>query len=134
MNPPKRLVPALAFLLVACSENAFEPPQEPMIESKAAAALAVAVDDAIERLLPSLNESDRLPALTLSLSEINTALSARHPVQLSNSAEALRSAFDAYVATQDEVEDNPDLAAVRVLLDDLQLMSLSPPLEPSRKR
>ncbi len=134
MNPPKRLLPVLALFLVACGDSAFAPPEEPMIESSAAASLTLAVEDAIERLIPGLTESDQLPALSVSLTQISSALTTRLPAQLSVSAEVLRNAFDAYAATQPDVDDNPDLAAVRVLLEDLQLMSQSPPLQSTRKR
>ena len=142
MTPPKPLygstIVSISMLLVACGDVPTGPPEAVppavQLEAETAANLTFAVDDALDRLLPELPASERLPGLQVALTGVNVALTSRQPLRLAASSISLRQALDAYAATQEDSELNPDLAAVRLLLDEVQLTAVTPPVQSSQSR
>jgi hypothetical protein len=141
---PQRLPVALALvtMLAACGRDAAEPPDSMQLESgasitqgnlaiQAAAAntMGIGVSDVLERVLPALDDAEALSAVIDALSDVSEALLTRSPVQLSVATEAFHRSFDSYVLNREDGAVHPDVAVVRLLLEDVSKFALNPPLD-----
>jgi hypothetical protein len=105
-----------------------------LLELNAAATLSVAAQDVIDRVLGGLDESTERNGIDAAVRSLSAALVSRVPGELTTSAESFRVSFDRYAATQPEGSFNPDLEAVRLLLDETQQMASKMILVPKTTR
>jgi hypothetical protein len=148
MNAPQaqRLPVALALvaMLAACGKDAAEPPDNSIvqleagasitqgnlsIQAEAANTLGIAVSDVLERVVPALDNSEQLSAVIDALGNVREALLTRSPVHLSVATEAFRRSFDNYALDRLDGAIHPDIAVVRLLLEDVSKFALNPPLD-----
>ena len=129
MSPPRllRLAPVYAAVLVSAACTDMTGPtgavQPTLIEIGAATTLGVAVDDVLDRVLAGLDEGAERNGIDAAVREVSAALVSRAPGQLKNANDLFHESFDKYAALQPEGSINPDLEAVRLLLDETQVLT-----------
>ena len=129
---------ALGLGLSACSESATEPQIERQVDQQAAVMLlraatasdlSIASSDVLERIVPAISDSTALTALRNSLISLDDALTSRSLKDLTLSADRLKNAFELYTNVNEGFMYDPDLGAVRVLLDQLLYVTANPPID-----
>ncbi len=136
-HPARTLVVlALAVTLGACSEQTTDPtlvkPRQPpvvLLKAEVASRLLVGVTDLIERVIPSLDEPAQRSPLTDALSSLAAVLTTRELAELRPASERLSAAFEVYAAAKENSLIDPDLASVRLLVDQVLYISMNPPLD-----
>jgi len=131
-----RAAPVLLLSLgVAACEAAIEPNQieKPvyiqLLDAETAGVLMISATDVVERIVPSLEDGAKLAALRAALSGFNAALVTRKPDQFRSSVEQLRAAFDGYAGAREDAAIDPDIGAIRLLVEHAQYFSVSMPLD-----
>jgi hypothetical protein len=133
---------ALGLGLSACSESTTEPQIESQIDphvdqlsavellrATTATDLSIGASDVLQRILPAISDSTALTALRNSVISVDGALTSRSLKELTLSTDRLKSAFDHYTNINEGFMFDPDLGAVRVLLDQLLYVTANPPLD-----
>ena len=129
---------ALGLGLSACSESPTEPqidrqvdqqPAVTLLRATTAADLTIGMSDVLERILPAMSDSTALSALRNSVFSLDGALTSRSLKELTLSTDRLKNAFEHYTNVNEDFIYDPDLGAVRVLLDQLLYITANPPLD-----
>ena len=129
---------ALGLGLSACSESATGPQIDPQVDQQlavillgatTAADLSIGASDVLQRILPAISDSTALTSLRNSVISVDDALTSRSLKELTLSVDRLKNAFDHYTNVNDGFMYDPDLGAVRVLLDQLLYVTANPPLD-----
>jgi hypothetical protein len=129
---------ALGLGLSACSESATGPqidrqvdqqPEVMLLRATTAADLSIGASDVLQRLLPAISDSTAITALRNSVISLDGALTSRSLKELTLSTDRLKTAFDHYTNINEGIMNDPDLGAVRVLLDQLLYVTANPPVD-----
>jgi len=129
---------ALVLVLTACSESATGPQIDRQVDQQTAvvllrattaADLTIGASDVLDRILPAVSDSTSLSALRNSVISLDGPLTSRSLKELTASTERLKNAFDHFTNVNEGVIHDPDLGAVRVLLDQLLYITANPPLD-----
>ena len=129
---------ALGLGLSACNESATGPQIDPQVDQQAAimllrattaADLSIGANDVLQRILPAISDSTALSALRNSVISLDDALTSRSLKDLTLSADRLKNAFEHYTNVNEGFMYDPDLGAVRVLLDQLLYVTANPPID-----
>ena len=129
---------ALGLGLSACSESATEPQIDRQVDQQAAdlllaattaADLAIGASDVLDRIMPAMSDSTALTALRNSVMSLDGALTSRSLKELTLSTDRLKNAFEHYTNINEGFMNDPDLGAVRVLLDQLLYVTANPPID-----
>lgn len=129
---------ALGLGLSACSESPTEPQIERQVDQQTAVMLlraatatdlAIAASDVLERIVPAISDSTALTSLRNSLISLDDALASRSVKDLTLSTDRLKNAFEHYTNVNEGFMYDPDLGAVRVLLDQLLYITANPPID-----
>jgi hypothetical protein len=128
-----------AFVLVAssvtCDKESVSPSQSApvpgaaapqMIDEKVSVELGLAVDDALTRIVPTLGDAEAVKPLVATLAQVRAALAARELPAIKAAQTDLRASLDAFPAA-DHAEVIQDIAAIRLLVDQLDLVAATPP-------
>jgi hypothetical protein len=133
---------ALGLGLSACRESATGPQIDPQIDPQVdqqlavmllrattAADLSIGASDVLQRILPAISDSTALTSLMNSVIAVDDALTSRSLKELTLSTDRLKNTFDHYANVNEGFMYDPDLGAVRVLLDQLLYVTANPPLD-----
>jgi hypothetical protein len=124
----------LATVLAGC-EDSIEPNHierpvyEKRLKAETALTLTIGATDVIERVVPGLSDSPKLAALKDALNVLNGALSTREPSQFVAAVNQVRTAFDGYTAGREDAVVDPDIGAIRLLVEHAQYFTMSMPLD-----
>lgn len=124
----------VATALAGCEEaiepNRIEKPvYVKLLKAETATILTISASDVIDRIVPTLTDGPRLPALRDALNVLTGALASREPSQFLSAVNQVRTAFDGYAAGREDAVVDPDLGAVRLLVEHAQYFTMSMPLD-----
>ena len=124
----------LVALLATCDKQPAAPKQaqgpptaaaQILIDEKVAVELGDEVDDVLTRVLPALGDEQSVGSLRSSLGALRAAVASRDVTVITSACAALASAVDAF-ATGDRDNVKPDIAVVRLLLDQVNTAANPP--------
>ena len=127
-----------ALSLAACTDPIApttwidRPPPAVLLRAGTAYDLQLCIDDALERITPTLEKSDELDRVTTSLLVVASALKTREPPKLVGAARSFKDAVDKYISAVETRGQDPDAAVLRLLSEDLEAVALYPPLDTLR--
>ena len=145
MKPPNFLdavtVATALMVLAACGDEVSAPaaPQADasvtvLLEANQATSLGLGVEDALGRVIPSLDPSNELSDVATALTAVGDALLTRVPKDLAQAAETLQKKFDAFLKVQPDVSLQPDVASLQLLMADITAAASNPPLDTLRTK
>lgn len=140
MRPAGILPPILVLLLgMGCDSGAVAPPgavedgdrQSSPVPAYQLAALAVALDDLVERILPPLGAAEAVRSLRPSLEDLTAALVTGNTARLEPALRAAHHRLEQLDSTPGLVDEHgADLAAIRLVLEHVAELAL--PTAPRR--
>jgi hypothetical protein len=109
-----------------------QPQPTVLLRAGTATDLELCVADVLERIAPALEQSKELDDVIASLNSVVTALQSRQTQLLDKSSRTYKQAIDKYFGAQEGRAFDPDAVVLRLLSEDLEAVSLFPPLDTIR--
>ena len=103
-----------------------------LLRAGTASDLELCVADVLERVAPALEKSRELDDVIASLTEVAAALESRQTQDLEKSSRSLKMAVEKYFGAEESRAFDPDAVVLRLLAQDLEAVSLFPPLDTIR--
>jgi hypothetical protein len=123
----------LVVLMATCDKEPAAPKQAPpsaaaqaVIDEKLSVELGDQVDDVLTRVVPALGDEKSVASLRSSLGALHAALASRDIALIVTARTSLAASVDAF-ATGDRDTVKPDIAVMRLLLDQVNAVAANPP-------
>jgi hypothetical protein len=125
----------LVALMATCDKEPAAPKQaqvpptaatQAVIDEKLSVEVGDEVDDVLTRVLPALGDAQSVASLRSSLGALRAALASRDIALIVTARTSLAASVNAF-ATGDRDSVKPDIAVVRLLLDQVDAVAANPP-------